>query len=158
MADFEGQWPIPKFHFRVSVGDETMSFQEVSGLETTTEVIEYRHGDSEVFSTIKMAGLVKTGTLTLKKGVFTDDDRLLEIFNQIYEKDYYGEEDSRIDILVELLDETGETVMGWNIERAFPIKFSGTDLKSDANEVAIESIEFAYESIRTSLDGSLTAE
>jgi len=158
MADFEGQWPVPKFHFRVTIADEQISFQEVSGLETTVEVIEYRHGDSEVFSTIKSAGMVKTGTLVCKKGVFTDDDRLLEFFNQIYEKDYYGEEDSRMDILVELLDETGETVMGWNIERAFPIKFSGTDLKSDANEVAIESVEFAYESIRTSLDGSLTAE
>jgi phage tail-like protein len=90
--------------------------------------------------------------------VFTDDDRLLEFFNQIYEKSYYGQEDSRMDILVELLDEMGETVMGWNIQRAFPIKFSGTDLKSTANEVAIESIEFAYESIRTSLDGSLSAE
>lgn len=158
MADFEGQWPVPKFHFRVSIGDEQMSFQEVSGLEQSTDVIEYRHGDSEVFSTMKLAGIVKTGTLVLKKGVFTDDDRLLEFFNQIYEKDYYGQEDTRMDILVELLDEMGETVMGWNIQRAFPIKFSGTDLKSTANEVAIESIEFAYESIRTSLDGSLSAD
>ncbi len=158
MADFEDQWPIPKFHFRVSIADEEMSFQEVSGLEANTEVIEYRHGDSEVFSTIKQAGIVKTSNLTLKKGVFAEDSRLLEYFNQIYEKDYYGTEDTRVDILIELLDETGETVMGWNIQRAFPIKFTGTDLKSDANEIAVETVEFAYESIRVSLDGSLSAE
>ncbi len=154
MADFEDQWPVAKYHFRVTIDGEEMSFQEVSGLEAETSVIEYRNGDSEFFHPIKQAGLMKTSNLVLKKGVFDEDDRLLELFNQIYDdKAYYGDEDTRMDIIVELLDETGETVMAWNIERAFPIKLTGTDLKSDANEVAIESIEFAYETIETSLDG-----
>jgi len=52
---------------------------------------------------------------------------------------------------VELLDETASTVMTWNITKAFPIKFTGTDLKSTANEVSIETIEFAYEEIKTEL-------
>ena len=151
MADFEGQWPIPKFHFRVEIDGEEMSFMEVSGLEVNTEVIEYRHGDSEVFSPMKMAGLVKTSNLTLKKGIFEGDDRLLELIQRIYDKEYYGAEDTRMDILIELLDEEGETIMSWNVQRAFPIKYSGTDLKSDANEVAIESIEFAYEAIELSV-------
>lgn len=154
MADFEDQWPVPKFHFRVTIDDEEVSFQEVSGLEAETTVIEYRHGDSELFYPVKQAGLIKTSNLVLKKGVFDEDDRLLEVFNQIYDdKAYYGDEDTRMDIIVELLDEQGDTVMTWNIIRAFPIKLSGTDLKSDANEVAIESIEFAYESIECTLDG-----
>ena len=153
-ADFEDQWPLPKFHFRVTIDGEEMSFQEVSGLESETTVIEYRHGDSEEFYPIKQAGLMKMSNLILKKGIFDEDDRLLELFNAIYDdKNYYQEEDDRMDIIVELLDETGETVMTWNIYRAFPIKFTGTDLKSDANEVAIESIEFAYEHIETTLDG-----
>ncbi len=154
MADFEDQWPVAKFHFRVTIEDEEVSFQEVSGLEQETTVIEYRHGDSEFFHPIKAAGLIKTSNLVLKKGVFDEDDRLLELFNQIYDdKAYYGDEESRMDIVVELLDELGETVMTWNIYRAFPIKLTGTDMKSDANEVAIESIEFAYEYMETSLDG-----
>ena len=154
MADFEDQWPVAKYHFRVTIDGEEMSFQEVSGLEAETNVIEYRHGDSEFFHPTKQAGLMKTSNLVLKKGVFDEDDRLLELFNQIYDdKAFYGDEDTRMDIIVELLDETAETVMAWNIERAFPIKLTGTDMKSDANEVAIESIEFAYETIETSLDG-----
>ena len=48
MADFPDQWPVAKFHFRVDVDGTQISCQEVSGLEQTTEVIEYRHGDSEV--------------------------------------------------------------------------------------------------------------
>lgn len=152
-ADFPDQWPVAKFHFRVTVDGESISFQEVSGLEQETQVIEYRHGDSEVFSPIKMAGLVKYPNLVCKKGVFEDDDRILEFFNGIYEKDYYGDAESRMDILVELLDEEASTVMAWNIINAIPIKHTGPDLKSDANEVAIESIEFAYENLEVSLDG-----
>jgi len=151
MADFPDQWPIAKFHFRVTIGGEQISFKEVSGLDQETQVIEYRHGDSEVFSNIKRAGLMKFSNITLKKGVFRTDDRILEMFNKIYEKDYYDKADTRKDLLVELLDEAGETVMSWNIIRAFPIKMTGTDLKSDGNEVAIESIEFAHEGITTGL-------
>ncbi|MGB1216928.1 MAG: phage tail protein [Saprospiraceae bacterium] len=146
--NYEGQWPIAKFHFRVDIDGEDISFQEVSGLEMETSVIEYRHGDSENFYPTKTAGLVKTSNLVCKKGVFADDSELVELFNKIFdEKAYYDSEDSRFDILVELLDEEGEAVMTWNIINAFPIKFSGTDLKSDANEIAIESVEFAYEFI-----------
>jgi len=44
-------WPLPKFYFTVSLGsqDSTVSFQEVSGLDTETQPIEYRHGDNPVF-------------------------------------------------------------------------------------------------------------
>jgi phage tail-like protein len=53
-------WPLPKFYFSVDIGDQTdLPFQEVSGLDIDTEVIEYRHGNSPVHSTIKMPGLMK---------------------------------------------------------------------------------------------------
>lgn len=72
----DNQWPLPKFFFQVtfsSIGNSA-SFQEVSGLDIEAEPIEYRHQDSNVFSTIKMPGLTKTGTVTLMKGVFVNDD------------------------------------------------------------------------------------
>ena len=152
MADFPDQWPSAAFHFRVTVDGAQMSFQEVTGLDQEADIIEYRHGDSEVFQTIKSLGMTKTTNLVLKKGVFESDDRLLEIFNQIYDKGYANGE-GRIDILVELLDEEGNTVMAWNIQKAVPVKLTGPCLKSDGNEVAIESAEFAHEGIRASLAG-----
>lgn len=151
MADFQDQWPIAAFHFEVEIEGETISFQEVSGLDQEAQVIEYRHGDSELFTTIKKAGLVKTSNLSLKKGVFEDDDRLIEMFQKIYEKDYYGDEESRLDITVNLLDETGETVMTWNCHRCVPIKLTAPTMKSTDNNVAIEGIEFAYEEITASV-------
>ena len=154
MADFEDQWPIAKYHFRVTIDGEEMSFQEVSGMEVETQVIEYRHGDSEFFHPIKMAGLLKVGDITLKRGCFEEGDELLELFNAIYEdKAYYTDEESRMELLIELLDEEGETMMTWNVERAIPIKLKGTDLNSTANEVAVEELVMSCEYVDTQLDG-----
>lgn len=145
--DYEGMWPVAKFHYEVEIDGTPISFQEVSGLETETTVIEYRHGDSEIFSPNKSAGLIKTSNLVLKKGIFHDDEDSLEFWKAITEEKAYYTQDDRMDIVVSLLDEQGEAVMSCNLTSCFPIKYSFTDLKSDANEVAIESIEFAYEEI-----------
>ena len=59
------------------------------------------------------------------------------------------EETNKFDILVELLSESGALVMDWNIKQACPIKFTGTDLKSTENAIAIETMEFSYEEILT---------
>jgi len=52
-------WPLPKFYFSVPIDEIEYSFQEVSGLESETQVIDYRHGNSKQFSTIKMPGVSK---------------------------------------------------------------------------------------------------
>ena len=68
-------WPLPKFHFEVKWNDAVMSFQEVSGLDVEAQPIEYRQGDSPIFSTIKMPGIKKSGNVTMKKGIFTKDNK-----------------------------------------------------------------------------------
>jgi len=35
----------------------------------------------------------------------------------------------------------------WTLGNAFPVKITGTDLKSDGNEVAVETLELAYETL-----------
>ena len=55
-AEQDQFWPLPKFYFSVDIGDMTdLPFQEVSGLEVETEMIEYRHGNSPNHSKIKIA-------------------------------------------------------------------------------------------------------
>ena len=88
MSDGSAQgnvWPLPKFYFKVNLGsqDNTASFQEVSGLDTETQPIEYRHSDSKQFSTIKMPGIVKTGNVTFKKGVFVKDNNFFKWYDAI---------------------------------------------------------------------------
>ncbi len=149
MADEDGSaqstsvWPIPKFHFEVKWDSNRMSFQEVSGLDIEAQPIEYRHGDSREFSTIKMPGIKKVGNVTMKKGVFKSDNKFWDWFNQIKMNTI-----KRIPITISLLDESGSPTMVWTLANAWPTKITGTDLKSDGNEVAIESIEIAHEGLR----------
>ncbi len=41
-------WPMPKFRFEVDLGTQLtgVAFQEVSGLDTEVQVIEYRKSNS----------------------------------------------------------------------------------------------------------------
>ena len=135
-------WPVPKFHFQVKWDSEVMSFQEVSGLDIEAQLIEYRHGDSPEFSTIKMPGIKKSGNVTMKKGVFKSDNKFWDWFSQIKMNTI-----KRLPVTISLLDETGSPTMVWTLANAWPIKITGTDLKSDGNDVAIESIEIAHEGL-----------
>jgi phage tail-like protein len=134
-------WPLPKFYFAVEFGeDKAVNFQEVSGLDTETQIIEYRHGDSPVFSPIKMPGLAKVGNVTFKKGVFVNDNKFWDWYNEIKLNTI-----KRRTVIINLLDETGAPKMNWTLANAWPTKITGTDLKSDGNEVAVETLEVAYE-------------
>ena len=50
-------------------------------------------------------------------------------------------------LVISLLDEEQKVAMSWNVLNAFPVKMTVADMKSDANEVAIESIELAHEGL-----------
>ena len=135
-------WPLPKFYFQVKWDSEEMSFQEVSGLDIEAQPIEYRLGDSPEFSTIKMPGIKKSGNVTMKKGVYKGDNKFWEWFNEIKMNTI-----KRVPVTISLLDETGAGTMVWTLANAWPTKITGTDLKSDGNEVAIETIEIVHEGI-----------
>lgn len=136
-------WPLPKFAFTVAFGDlDPVAFQEVTGLSAETQAIEYRHGDSPAFSPIKMPGIAKIGNVVLKKGVFRRDSAFWDWFNQIKLNTIKRQTE-----VIRLLDEAGGTAMRWTLTNAWPTKITGTDMKSDGNEVAIQTIEIAYEGL-----------
>lgn len=148
MADITGKtqgavWPLPKFRFSVDWGSvKDISFQEVSGMEAEAQVIEYRHGNSANSSTIKMPGLKKFGNITMKKGIFVKDNTFFDWFTKVNMNTI-----ERQTVIIKLLDEGGAPTMTWTLVNAFPTKVTGTDLKSEGNEVAIESIEIAHEGL-----------
>ncbi|WP_123388012.1 phage tail protein [Paraburkholderia sp.] len=137
-------WPLPKFYFSVDIGSQTnLPFQEVSGLDTETQVIEYRAGNNKVFSTIKMPGIAKFGNVTLKKGIFVKDNKFFDMYSKISMNLI-----ARVTVTIKLLDQSGSPTMVWTLANAWPTKITGTDLKSDGNEVAVETIEFAHEGLK----------
>jgi phage tail-like protein len=135
-------WPMPKFYFKVVMNSTEISFQEVSGLDTESQPIEYRHGNNPLFSTIKMPGIAKYGKVTMKKGVFISDNKFWEWYNQIKINTIKKEA-----VIISLLDETGNPTMTWTLTNAFPTKITAADIKTDGNEVAIETIEISHEGL-----------
>ena len=135
-------WPLAYFLFQVKWDDQEFIFQEVTGLSSETQVIEYRGGSSKVFSTVKMPGIQKFGNVTLKKGMFLGDKALWDKYNLIAMNTY-----KRSTITISLHDEKNEVVMSWTLVNAFPVKITVTDMKSDGNEVAVETLEIAHEGL-----------
>jgi phage tail-like protein len=135
-------WPLPKFYFEVKWDSAVMHFQEVSGLDAEAQPIEYRHGDSPQFSVIKMPGLKKFSDVTLKKGAFKGDNKFWDWFNEIKMNTI-----KRKTVTISLLDETGAPTMVWTLANAWPIKVTGTDLKAEGNEVAVETIVICHEGL-----------
>ena len=133
-------WPIAKFYFSVKIGNLISSFQEISGLDTEAQIIDYRHGDSPIFSNQKMPGLVKFSNITLKKGIFKDGKAFQDLLNKSTMNTFV-----RQTVVISLLDEDNKVTMKWTLQNAFVKKITATDLNSAANEVLVETMELAHE-------------
>lgn len=141
-------WPLPAFHFDVTIGAADAlkgAFSEVTGLNSETKVIEYRHGNSPVYSPIKMPGITKVGNVTLKRGIFKSADSFWSWYSSIQQNTI-----KRQNVVIALLDETGTTTMQWTLTNAWPTKISGAYLKCDGNEVAVQTLELAFETLHVS--------
>lgn len=137
-------WPMPKFWFEVDLGSELkgVAFQEVSGMDVESQVIEYRKSNSKLFSTEKMPGIAKFGNVTMKRGIFVNDNSFWNWLAEIKMNTV-----KRQTVIIKLLDEQGKLTMQWTLNNAWPTKITSTDLKSDGNEVAVDTIEIAYEQL-----------
>ncbi len=145
-----GDYPLPKFHFLVEWGNDfRIGFTEVSGLDFETEVIEYREGNSKKYNKTKQPGLTKYANITMKRGTFEGD---FDFFTE-WQKTYYFQEGNetgslyRRSVTIKLLNENHEPIITWILENAWPSKVQSTDLKADANEVAIETMELVHEGL-----------
>ena len=134
--------PLLKFSFLVEWGGSRVGFTEVSGLETSTEVIEYREGSSPVASKQKMPGMLSYGNITLKRGTFAGDSE----FHTWFRTNQFNHTERR-DLTIKLMNENLEPVMSWRAMNCFVVKYTPTDLKADENAIAVESIEIATEGI-----------
>ena len=134
--------PLVKYAFKINIDDMDFIFQEVSGLSSETQVIEYRGGDSKVYSTIKMPGIQKFSNVTLQKGILKGGKNSWEKFSNLAMNTL-----NRSTITISLMDEAGNVTMSWILKNAFPVKIAIADKTTDGNEIAIESLEIAHEGL-----------
>jgi phage tail-like protein len=136
------EYPLPKFHFEVQWGGTKIGFTEVTGLEVTTEKIEYRDGASKEYHKVRMPGMQTFGDLTLKRGVFAADNEFYAWWNTVALNTV-----ERRDITISLLNESHEPVVVWKIKKAWPTKVTSTDLNASGNETAIETLVLTHEGL-----------
>jgi phage tail-like protein len=136
------EYPMPKFHFQVQWGGTKIGFTEVTGLEVTTEKIEYRDGASKEYHKIRMPGMQTFGDLTLKRGVFAGDNEFYAWWNTVALNTV-----ERRDITISLLNESHDPVVVWKVKNAWPTKVTSTDLNASGNETAIETLVLTHEGL-----------
>ncbi|MCB9000412.1 MAG: phage tail protein [Bacteroidales bacterium] len=136
------EWKLPHFCFKTDIGFGPISFQDVSGLDTENEFIEYRHENTPEFSRIKMPGLKKTGTISLKKGRIRTSNEFWTWLSQVKEGLVKSQS-----IEIVLVDDANAPVNSWAFENARAIKVTGLDLNPNGDEGSIESIELTHEGI-----------
>jgi phage tail-like protein len=121
-------------------GVQASRFSEVSGLEVTTEIIEYRAGN-EPTHVRKIPGLTKYGNVTLKRGI-TESMELHDWHRRIVDGAV-----ERKSVVVVIVDEEGQDKARFEIVEAWPCRYEVTDLDGKGNDVAIEAIELCNEGI-----------
>ncbi len=131
-------FPLPKFHFIVQWGGSKIAFTEVSGLNKEMDILEHRVGSSPEFFKRKMPGLQKLGNITLKRGVFINDNEFYDWYNTVALNTV-----ERRDLTISLLDENHEPKVVWKVKECFIVSLKCTDLKAEANEIAIDTVELA---------------
>ncbi len=149
-------YPLTKMNFLVSVDEVNgvAAFNEVTGIDASVDVIEFRQGNSSSLAPVKIQGLVKHGNITLKMGYTKDQDFKTWIQNCVSE---HRGETPRRNVTIELIDISDgapqaiqESVSGtltWILKDAWVCKYNGPDLNASTSEVAIETVEIAYEEL-----------
>ena len=132
-------FPYLSFRFRVEFDNVIAGgFTECTGLTVETEVEERREGGLNEFAH-KLPKGTKYGTLTLKRG-FLDSTDLWDWNAKVIA----GQTEQRKNLSIVLLDGEGNDKIRWDVRDALPIKWSGSELKSDGNTVMIETLELVH--------------
>lgn len=152
------EYPITKMNFVVSVGGSqgTLCFSEVTGLDASVDVIEFRQGNAHTAGLNKLPGLVHHGNITLKMGMtITTSDEILTWFQDCVSENRKAL--VRKDVTIELIDSnepvasSGPIAKGnlvWKLENAWCCKYTAPDLDAKGNDVAILSVELAFENLK----------
>ncbi|HSI12966.1 MAG TPA: phage tail protein [Chthoniobacter sp.] len=134
--------PYLAHRYRVEIdGIVIAGFSEVTGLQAEIETEDYQEGGINT-SPHKLPKGMRHPNLVLKRG-FTEARELWDW----YESSGPGRWRKKLErrsVRIIVLDSKGEEKLSWRCLQAWPVKWSGSDLKGDANTVAIESLELAH--------------
>lgn len=144
--------PYKNFKFQVKFTDSpdpVAGVSKVSVLKRTTEVVKHREGN-DPSSSRKSPGNTEFEAITLERGV-THDEVFEEWANRVWN---YGSgagaetalADFRRDLRIELLNESGQVALAYNIYRCWVSEYHALpELDAAGNAVAIQMIKVENE-------------
>ena len=139
-------YPPVGFHFEVvfeSIATESTvmdgRFQEVTGFGVEISTEEIDEGGENRF-THRVPKKTKYGNLVLKRGLMTGTGMQKWLDNAFNNFEFQP-----VNLKVNLLDQEHNAIVSWDFVRAYPVKWSTTDLKAQDNSLVIESLELAYQ-------------
>lgn len=146
-------YPLTKMNFRISVAniEGTAAFNQVTGIDSAVDVIEFRQGNAGSLAPVKIPGLVKHSNVTLRFG-YTSDSQF-KTWIQECVSEHRGTM-PRNNVQIELIDINGgapsttSNAVGtrvWLLTNAWVAHYTGPELDASNSDVAIESVELAFE-------------
>jgi phage tail-like protein len=135
------------FYFSVKISGNSSSadaaFQEVTGLSKEMGTEDVVSGGENRFK-YRLPAITTYPNLVLKRGIALIDSPLIE-WCQITLDSGLGKPVQTQNIMLNLLNASGQASMSWSFVKAYPVKWLISDLKSQESNVLIETIEFAYQ-------------
>jgi phage tail-like protein len=157
-------YPLTQMNFLVTLGNGkgSAAFSEVTGIDSEVDVVDFRQGNAASLAPVKIPGLVKHQNITLKYGV-TEDSSFREWIAACISEQRSAME--RTTLTVELIDirggspssvpinsgDSGNAQKGnliWSFSNAWVTKYQGPDLNAKESEIAMETVEIAYEELK----------
>lgn len=137
---------LTTFSFHVELdGVDIGAFKEASGVESETEIIEYKEAAEKGKMTIRKApGAMKWSDITLKKRIDSATD-LWDWRREVEEGDIDA---ARRTGSIVLYDSKQVEVARWNFESGWPSKWKGADLNAGEDAIAIEEITITHEGLK----------
>lgn len=140
------------FAFRVSLmrlpgqpNPVTVAFKEVSGLEHTLEVEELIEGGENRF-VHQLPTRPKARRLQLKRGLVARDSTFVDWCCDSLQSGL-DVALTPVDVQVQLIDGDRRPLMAWTCTNAYPVRWTIEGFESLRNEVALEEIELAYQTL-----------
>jgi phage tail-like protein len=134
--------PLLTFRFHVEIdGMLFAGFSEVSGLSVEVETEDYEEGGLNEY-VHKLPKRTKYQNIVLKQGL-TYSSQMWD-----WHQDVVNGKIAAKSGRIVLMDHQGFPMWYWNIENAYPVKWTGTDFKADSTEVFIETLELAHTGIQ----------
>lgn len=130
------------FYFSLSFGGEDAAFKEVSGISKEFGIEEVASGGENRFK-YRLPNIPSSKNLVLKRAILPTGSQLISWCSSTLDDGLANAIQTK-DVSVDLLDNEGSVLMKWTFFNAYPVSYNVSDLKSQENEIVIETIELAY--------------